>query len=487
MNASAENTAQSWPQMEALQRLMRVRSLLQDGLSSLPALIDILAGDDPTAAAEAHQGLMGMLPLASLYERRPEDFVVADADEIRAPIPDWLKASCDGWGTTEDFASLCVERLAEFRTGAPERARVLLERLVNFWGIRRRLAELLEARGLSDLRRTYEELIVETDDIHFPEQICLSPTQACQLKCSFCYSADLPNVHKDDISDSKTLELLDWMHSKNIKRLSFAGGEPTLFRYFPALIRKAAEYKMEIFLTTNGLMAPAVVDALIEVRPLCITMHLTEEVLDAPKLLALFERNARSFLDQGIYTIIRANFMEPEQDLERYFHTAEKLGIKEIRCAVPVPSEQSGHDYVREEDMDAMGRYLGDFVAGGARRGIKTVLSKPFPVCKLPEHAAKAFLANGSLGVNCPVHLTDYSHNIMLYPDGSFSPCLALNMKSGTTIYDYDGVREAAQEYRSRIEDMTEQPMFPDHCPKCPLWQGARCVGGCLGYRVADS
>jgi hypothetical protein len=175
--------------------------------------------------------------------------------------------------------------------------------------------------------------------------------------------------------------------------------------------------------------------------------------------------------------------LRAEDDPVEYIQVAEESGIHEVRAAIPMPNARLSNSYVGARQLGDCATLLAVYVAEGHRRGIQTMLVKPFPLCKLPEAAARVFLANGSMTVNCPIHALGFSNNLSIYPDLSFSPCLGVNLRTEPSVMEYGGPRAAAHRYRAHVSALIRQPLLPE-CTSCPLRCGGRCVGACLSYRL---
>ena len=156
--------------------------------------------------------------------------------------------------------------------------------------------------------------------------------------------------------------------------------------------------------------------------------------------------------------------------------------MREIRAALPIPNANRNNRYINKVSLQEFANLLSTFVVEGKRRRMITKLAKPFLACKLSYESAQTFFSNGSMSTNCPVHFLDFSNNLTVYPDGSFIPCLGVNMKSRSHILAYPDTLAAARIFKNRLIKLMKKPII-EECRDCPLWKGGRCIGACLSYR----
>lgn len=76
-------------------------------------------------------------------------------------------------------------------------------------------------------------------------------TKACNMRCKFCFATfnDLHNVHHDLPRSEKVIRELA---SAGFRKITFAGGEPTLVKELPYLARLAKSLGMTTTIVTNG-------------------------------------------------------------------------------------------------------------------------------------------------------------------------------------------------------------------------------------------
>jgi len=465
--------------LQILAELVKIERLGHTGMTGISQLIDYLSDDSEHLAVAAMKTLHGCLPMAALPVRWQDDESYEKIGSVEN-IPDWLTDACDGWGSDEDFAHFCLQKLATL-TVERDRERYL-EKLATFMGARHRILAGMVDTGQRTLARKFASSIFRLQQIQFPRQVTLAVTMNCQLKCSYCISGCASATRFKETAPREIDKLFDWMQQKGVNRLGLTGGEPTLYSRFERFLEQIGERGFELYLATNGLASEKITAAIIRQKPLCVTMHLTPEVLGSKKM-DTYMGNARDFAAAGVYVIMRCNFLNTTDKPWIYLKAAKEAGISEIRTAIPMPRATGGNLFVDSRRLIQYGSLLDRLTDGGRQTRISITLAKPFPICFLARETANHFLSNGSLAVTCPVHFSGYTNNIIVHSDLRYSACLGLDQLSRRPIIDYNGLAHAAGTHRKRVKEHMHIPIMKI-CSKCPLWTGGRCMGGCLSYRT---
>ncbi|PLY01241.1 MAG: hypothetical protein C0624_10765 [Desulfuromonas sp.] len=463
--------------IDLLTRILAIRKQVTRGEPPNAALVRNLADTHPQVVQETILALNRLAPMAILPERWVDDRPVEAVSN--ADIPEWISRTSVGWGDDGDFSSQCADAFCALEDDAAKDR--FLTQMAVYPGAQRRFSSQLRSRGLAAAAKGFARKVTALRRAQFPLQIGVSPTMACQMHCDYCIAAG--NSQNQEIDQQNLDGLLDWAERSGVKRIGLAGGEPSLFSDFAGFVARMRGRGFEWYMATNGMASPEATQALIDGRPLAVTMHLTEETLENPSLLAHYCDNARRQIEAGINTVMRINFSRPDDDPLRCLELAAELGMHEVRAAIPMPNSSRQNEFIDTSKLTAFGAVLQKYVALGRQKRLKTVLSKPFPLCKLPLDAAHTFLANGSMSANCPVHAFGYSNNMIVAPDMSYIPCLGLDWKSKDSILEQKSPRQATLPLVEKVRELTRQP-FLETCKSCPLWHGGRCIGGCLSYRL---
>lgn len=489
--------------METMAALVAMERLAQEGAAAVPRLLEYAASAQPVLAGTAMRLLFGLLPTAALPARwqkgTPPPFQAAfpaktaadraahadtgrDKTGLEIELPAWITGNPYNTDTQTSLYRLCAEQI---RALPNARSRSLfVERLALFAGVRDELVALFTANGLADEALKLKRAAVALEKQQYPRQVSFSPTMQCQLHCPYCIAgADKPESDEKEASVGQVEALLAWMQQHGLTRLGLTGGEPSRYSRFPALIAQVRSAGLEYYMASNGLMDTGALDAVLANPPLCLTLHLTPEVLHS-NLLARFVNSAKQVRQAGIYAILRCNFASPADEALQHLQVAQECNISELRIAMPMPNSQRGNSFVAMQQLAAFAPLLQTLVHRAKIEGMQIQLSKPYPMCFMPEEAARHFLENGSLACVCPSYLLGFSNNLVVYPDLHFSACLGLNERSAIPITACAGPEDAAQLFAGNIIRRMHSPVMAQCCD-CPLgWRG-QCIGACLSYRPA--
>jgi MoaA/NifB/PqqE/SkfB family radical SAM enzyme len=165
----------------------------------------------------------------------------------------------------------------------------------------------------------------------------LEVTNQCNLKCRHCYSESGPEAgHTDVLSLNDYEALIDDAAALGCRKIQFIGGEPTLFRQLPTLLRRAQSQSfsfIEVFSNLTRLPEP-LISALSETRSNVATSiyGFDETTHDAVTLQpGSFKKtvsNLKKLIAAGIE--VRAGFIEMEQNagaFDRTKHFLAGLGV----------------------------------------------------------------------------------------------------------------------------------------------------------------
>ena len=76
--------------------------------------------------------------------------------------------------------------------------------------------------------------------------------KACNMSCGFCFATFLDISSLIPLNREQCLELVDMLCKAGFRKINFAGGEPTLCRWLPDLIRLAKSHGLVTSIVTNG-------------------------------------------------------------------------------------------------------------------------------------------------------------------------------------------------------------------------------------------
>lgn len=186
-------------------------------------------------------------------------------------------------------------------------------------------------------RRTGINVLVEESDAEpgrwavAPRQISVALTNACDLRCSYCYAPKMSSR----LGGHQLLSWLVDLDRTGCLGVGFGGGEPTLLRELPALCRRvASETKLAVTFTSHGHHLDADLCAQLEgavhfVRISMDGVGATYERLRKRSFPALLERLAdvAKIAPFGINYVVNS---ETIADLDSAARIAAEAGAREL-------------------------------------------------------------------------------------------------------------------------------------------------------------
>lgn len=102
-------------------------------------------------------------------------------------------------------------------------------------------------------------------DAFLPILASLQLTNACNLRCSFCYASS-GKAFKNELTADEWLKVIEQLAATGVASLTFTGGEPTIVRSFPRLLMAASAMVESVDIFTNALAWP---EELVELVAAC--------------------------------------------------------------------------------------------------------------------------------------------------------------------------------------------------------------------------
>ena len=77
-------------------------------------------------------------------------------------------------------------------------------------------------------------------------------TANCNLKCDYCHKEGVSENFSRELSPNFLIKLLHCLYGIGIKKIKFMGGEPTLYKALPEVLRNIRHFDADISLISNG-------------------------------------------------------------------------------------------------------------------------------------------------------------------------------------------------------------------------------------------
>lgn len=98
----------------------------------------------------------------------------------------------------------------------------------------------------------------------FFETASFHPIKPCNMKCKFCYATFEDIYVPKQLSKEDAFVILDKLKAAGLQKITFAGGEPLLYRWIFECIEYSKEIGLVTSIITNGyLLSNSLLDSLL--------------------------------------------------------------------------------------------------------------------------------------------------------------------------------------------------------------------------------
>lgn len=301
-----------------------------------------------------------------------------------------------------------------------------------------------------------------------PFELKLEITQACNLRCSFCYLGDSDLwMSGHHMPEDRVLRWVDWATENNIPAIRFTGGEAVLHPQIKMFCNYAYLKKRWIILNTNAMADEALYDELI-VNDLRVSVpsldgarldEMTKGSGVLQKKLSLIERT----LSEGKRYVFMLTVMTPEligklEDFVKLLQEMPGLTWLPLRYesspSNPKPLTRSHMQALAEEMDDLMSRYP-DHAKG-------IYLAAPF--CSVTPTSLGARVFHGR-AINCGPHAA-----LNVNFKGNLSACFDV-----CDLLEESSLEEVKRS--PKLHACCSLEALPRECRECEHVH--RCAGGC--------
>ena len=251
------------------------------------------------------------------------------------------------------------------------------------------------------------------------------------------------------MSWSKFRKILDWLVTKRIAKITFIGGEPTIWTHIDKAIGVSRNLGMQVGLLTNGVKLP-------KIWPHTVMVNGTN--LADSKLCVKILKNLRKYREQKVQIGLRfnLNLKDTAERLNKYSKWAKEYAdLVYFSPTVPYPLDKK------------LGKVLFDFAKLVEKNKQKITLNRAAPLCIFEEKQLKFLRKNCGLYSRC----APAKKSVVINPDGSFLPCVDLNLPAKTHT-----------DFENQIRQIRKTPLekICEHCEHFPK----KCQGGCLAMKL---
>jgi radical SAM protein with 4Fe4S-binding SPASM domain len=319
------------------------------------------------------------------------------------------------------------------------------------------------------------------DETHHPVLSEVAITYRCNLRCSFCYAGC--NCTVNPVADDREMSVSEiqqvlrkiWEEGK-VPSVSFTGGEPTLRRELPELVRYAKQQGLRVNLITNGTrvdaeLARRLADAGLDSAQVSLEGVSAETHERVTRRRGSFPRTVAAvgnLKEVGVLvhtntTINRDNLHECAA-MPRF--VAERLGTRKFSMNLLVPTGTAALDRDLAIRYLDIGPHLEEILAESERHGVEFMWYSPVPMCMFNS------VAHGLGNHGCSA----CDGLLSVAPNGDVLPCASYDESVGNLLeQDVEAVWESqrAREHRDKF-------LAHPQCRECPEFQ--ICQGACPLY-----
>lgn len=340
-----------------------------------------------------------------------------------------------------------------------------------------------EVRGLEvDIGDTVYEVIIG--------QVQIEITGRCNMTCQHCRASEQPQV---DMPASQVEKIMRFArrYSPGFKEVIVSGGEPTLHRQFPEVLKVVREHGGNfVTLTTNGLtLSRKHIDAIRDLAFERFTFSVSLDSLSAERHNAFrghdhaFERAVvalKLIADshvQGVEPSMRST-IQPDQipEMEDMVRMALGFGCQKLSFSAIQPAGRAGRHL--QMDRDGKRRFLEELYRLKSKYPSINITTSDVLKCLLRGFSDVGG-ENEILFDGCGAAAITFNVN----SDGTMTPCALLNMPM-MNVFDLS-VDEIAEQYRRSeiVRNMLEMNL-KGKCGRCALKY--QC-GGCRARAFAET
>ena len=353
-----------------------------------------------------------------------------------------------------------------------------LKRLSGFPGVAGEVHQLIGDLWGAEQARAFDTLIKQAYKHLVKRQLMLFVSYTCNLQCPYCFVQDLK---EPDLPMQTARELLDWAQANGVTTITFCGGEPTIYPYFPVLLDELKARGLRTYFATNLLVGPGVFERLQPSTVDALIVHVAHPDTYKGKQWAIFQENVKVVLQQDVPLALRINMYAQDHDWSQLFDLAEKFGLKEVQLALTFPNARANNQFVRVDAFKALIPAVLQFMNSCEQSSLRVVFSKPLPLCLFPEAMQDALLHQSKYAPTCSVFLDGCTHNVCISPGGNVSPCLAL-LDISKPFSQFQNWNDLSSFCQTEILPLLSQPLL-EQCSDCFLFERRLCQGGCLGHK----
>ncbi len=325
-------------------------------------------------------------------------------------------------------------------------------------------------------------------------------TDACNLKCPYCFANEFVNKDKNEISEEAFVEAKDFILGDKTRRtIGLIGGEPTLHSKFDKLLRILIrdERAESIVIYTNGVFIDKYWDIITHKKvhllincnsPKDIGENAYKKICDNLETLLI----KKEFIDNVTLGI---NMYKEDFEYDYILDLLKKYNYHHVRVSITVPNidddrNTDGHEWFMKmkprmiqffkELMDA------EIIPNFDCNKIPSCLIEENEFEELKEYLKNEYIRENIIKSNISNKCVRCSPVIDIRQDLTAVRCFGLSEISKQSIKDFKCIRDLENYYMRTIDAYAFNTVYSEKCSDCYDRKVLLCNGGCLSYKIKD-
>lgn len=375
----------------------------------------------------------------------------------------------------EAFLGVMRELIVDFSSGGREN---ILRRIASFPGISVELNKVVGDLWGDQARQCLCKYQQRAEKTMVERQFMIFPSYRCNLNCEYCFAKGLPST---EMSFERVMEIIDWSLEEGAQKLTFCGGEPTVYPHFSKVLEGLRDRGVTTYFATNLLGSDQVIDSLRTDVVESLIVHVTQKKAYTEQQWQRLASNLAKLHARVMTQGFRINMHRLDCSYEHIFQLAEQIGLKEIQFALTFPAATFDNSYVKIEQFKTFIPAVIDLMRKCEDADYRFLFSKPLPLCLFGPELGNEMIRKVEYPPTCSVFLDGFTHNACVSPWGDVSPCLAL-MDIKKSISEFESWDDLSLFCREKLVPLLDAALF-DHCQDCFLFERRLCQGSCLGHK----
>lgn len=332
-------------------------------------------------------------------------------------------------------------------------------------------------------------------------RICI--TYRCNLSCNYCYVKGIENIIFQDMTTSDFLNLVIWAKDKGWTSIRFLGGEPTIHPQFTEMLEICYRNKVYISMSTNNIFSSRIILKLNKSWINFISVSYNLNVLNGDQR-SIFRDNLKQLHARKVPFELSYVIGYNDDGELKIFDDARLYRPICIRVSIAIPG-LSKQTTIPEptSNFQLIAYKIFEFQKNCMRLNIPFYIYRPLMPCMFSVEEWQRLKGTFPFVcfTRCPLGaMGDYSATVVVNPDLSIFPCIAVFLK-GPNILTFKDRREISNFYKEKIKSILSQSLM-ESCKSCgkrreflydiqkgidselnSCYSEMLCQGGCLSFK----